>query len=301
MRPGSEEIVAVAPPFPRVVVCIPAFNEEKTIGSVVRSACRFANYVIVCDDGSADKTSSEAVKGGGLLVKHPKNLGKGAALRTLIQEASRFDPDILVTLDGDGQHDPSEVPLLVGPILERTAEVVIGSRFNNGNRIPLYRSVGNSILTALTNFSAKTKVRDTQSGFRAYSSNVIQHLAINGNGIGVDSELLVRVAEGGFRVTERDVTVSYEGNTPTFHPISHTLRVLLAILRVHFGTHLARTFRIRLLLVLSFTTAAFLLIQQVLSFQFARLAPYVLGIGTAGLGASLALNGRISRWIRKPR
>ncbi len=218
--------------FPNVVVCIPAFNEESTIGSVVRASRRFANLVIVCDDGSRDRTLLEASRNGGLVVKHPRNLGKGAALRTLIHEASKLRPDILVTLDGDGQHDPRDLPWLLEPILEGAADVVIGSRFNNGNRIPLYRKAGNMVLNALTNMTARTRIRDTQSGFRAYSSKVIPSIGIRGNGMGVDSEILFRVAGEGFRITERDVSVSYDGNTSTFNPLSHSLRVVWALVRL---------------------------------------------------------------------
>jgi len=224
---------------PRVVVCIPAYNEETRIGHVIREASLFANQILVCDDGSSDGTALEAEANGGRVIRHFRNLGKGAALRTLLREAEKASPDIIVTIDGDGQHSPRDIPKLLSPILDRSAEVVIGSRFGNGNAVPRYRKIGNSILSALTNMSARTSVRDTQSGFRAYSSKVIATMVISRNGMGVDSEILIKVAKEGFRIVERDVSINYEGDTSTFNPVSHMFRVMwglfLAFVKEHFN------------------------------------------------------------------
>lgn len=233
------ELTIGNPVLPTVVVCIPAYNEETRIGRVVREARRFAQQVIVCDDGSADKTAAEATDNGALVLRHDRNAGKGAALRTLLAMATRLSPDVIITLDADGQHDPSDIPKLVRSILTGSADVVIGSRFGNGNKIPIYRRVGNSILTTLTNMTAKTRVQDTQSGFRAYSSKVISSITINRNGMGVDSEILIKVAKGGFKIEEKKVSVKYEGETSTFNPLSHTLRVVWSLLR---GNGLTRRF-----------------------------------------------------------
>ncbi|OLD04682.1 MAG: hypothetical protein AUJ07_03375 [Crenarchaeota archaeon 13_1_40CM_3_53_5] len=225
------ELTVGNPLLPTVVVCIPAYNEETRIGSVVQEARKFARHVIVCDDGSGDRTAGEATDSGAFVLRHDRNEGKGAALRSLLGLARKLSPDVIITLDADGQHDPSDIPTLVTPILDGSADVVIGSRFGFGNKIPIYRKVGNSILTTLTNMTAKTKVQDTQSGFRAYSSKVISSITINRNGMGVDSEILIKVAKGGFKIEEKNVSVKYEGETSTFNPVSHTLRVVWSLLR----------------------------------------------------------------------
>lgn len=219
---------------PRIIVCIPAYNEEPRIGPVVREASMFAEQVLVCDDGSSDHTGLEAQANGGRVLRHDRNLGKGAALRTLMLEAQKARPDIVVTLDGDGQHSPKDIPSLLVPILDKSAEVVIGSRFGNGNAVPRYRRVGNSLLSAMTNLSAKSKIRDTQSGFRAYSSRAFPAIMISHNGIGVDSEILIRLTRGGFKIAERDVAVKYGRETSTFNPLSHTFRVVWSLIRVFF-------------------------------------------------------------------
>jgi len=221
----------VNPLLPTILVCIPAYNEETRIGRVVREARKFSNNVIVCDDGSVDRTAAEATDNGAFVTRHDRNEGKGAALRTLLEVARKFAPDVVITLDADGQHDPSDIPKLVLPIRDGLADVVIGSRFGSGNKIPIYRKIGNSILTALTNMTAKTKIQDTQSGFRAYSSKVISSITINGNGMGVDSEILIKTAKRGFKIEETNVSVKYEGETSTFNPLSHTLRVVWSLIR----------------------------------------------------------------------
>lgn len=220
---------------PEVIVCIPAFNECESIGRVVQQSRIFSNQVLVCDDGSKDDTFAEAAKSGARVVQHAANLGKGAALQTLLREALRLNPDVVVTLDGDGQHAPSDIPTMVKPILEGAVDVVVGSRFNGGNHIPLYRRLGNSILSTVTNWSAGTRIEDTQSGFRAYSPRVLESIPIRENGMGVDSYILVQAARGGFRIGEQKVSVSYADNTPTFNPVSHVVRVLWSLARLKFS------------------------------------------------------------------
>ena len=214
-----------------MIVCIPALNEAGAIGPVVKEAKRYSGLVLVCDDGSSDKTSEEALSMGAIVFRHSRTMGKGAALRTLFQEASKLSPDVVVTLDGDGQHDPADIPRILGPIIDGSADMVIGSRFNNGNDVPFYRVIGNSLLNILTNLAARTLIRDTQSGFRAYSARAAATLSIAEKGMGVDSEIIMDLAKTHSRITERSIRVTYEGDTSTFNPVNHTIQVVLALIR----------------------------------------------------------------------
>ncbi len=116
-----------------VVVGIPAFNEEKTIAKIVIGAQKYAQLVVVCDDGSTDLTAEIAERLGAVVVRHKKNLGYGGALQSLFKRARELQADVLVTLDSDGQHDPEEIPQLIKPIEDGVAEVVFGSRFKDEN------------------------------------------------------------------------------------------------------------------------------------------------------------------------
>lgn len=167
---GLSESLIHADSSPDILICIPAFNEEATIRDIVSRSKTYGTQIVVCDDGSADDTVSEASKNGATVTTHLRNMGKGAALKTLLQVAAKFHPDIIVTSDGDGQRDRSDIPLLTRPVLDGLADVVIGCRFNGKNQIPFYRRFGNNLLNLITNWSAGTSIRDTQSGFRAYSS-----------------------------------------------------------------------------------------------------------------------------------
>ena len=127
------------------VACIPAFNEENTIGSVVKKSLEYVDKVIVCNDGSRDKTAKNAEKSGAIVISHVKNLGKGAAMQTLFQQTKDIQADVMVTIDGDGQFSPEEIPKLIDPIIYDKYDVVIGQRFSS-EQMPYYRRVGNKAL-----------------------------------------------------------------------------------------------------------------------------------------------------------
>ncbi|HID17259.1 TPA: glycosyltransferase family 2 protein, partial [Candidatus Bathyarchaeota archaeon] len=131
---------------PSIIACIPAYNEEETIAKVVIQAQKNVDKVIVCDDGSNDLTGVIAEGLGAEVLRHERNLGKGAALRSLFRRAEELGADVTVTLDGDGQHDPADIPRLVEPILRGEADVVVGSRYFGGEPagegMPRYRRFG---------------------------------------------------------------------------------------------------------------------------------------------------------------
>lgn len=166
----------------KVVVVLPAFNVQDTIGEVIIRTERYVDEVVVVDDGSRDLTSVLAERLGAKVLRHQENLGKGVALRTGFRYACEAGFDVLVTLDSDGQHNPGEIPILIDPIMRGEADVVNGSRLIFDTEMPFYRRVGNMLLTALTRRSQG--VLDTQSGFRAYSRRAIGAIDIRSSGMG---------------------------------------------------------------------------------------------------------------------
>ncbi len=226
MSPSPNKSAAI-----RIAVLIPAFNEEGTIAKVIVKAKRHANYVIVCDDGSSDMTREIAESMGAVVIRHDKNMGKGAALRSLFDATRAVPADVIVTLDGDGQHNSDEVPSIVRPILDGEGDIAIGSRFNGRNRIPLHRRVGNRLLDFITNLRASDKIEDTQSGFRAYSRKAIELLDVVENGMGVDSQIILDARKAGLRIVDRPISVSYRGDTSTLNPVRHLGEVIISIIR----------------------------------------------------------------------
>ena len=214
------------------LVCIPAFNEEKTIGDMVRGSLRYADKVIVCDDGSTDGTARVAKDSGAQVISHKKNEGYGSSIITLFERAREENADIVVTIDGDGQHDPEQIPLLVNTLQENNVDVVIGSRFlDNGSKTPGYRRQGIKIITSAANFGADFKVSDAQSGFRAYSKRAIESIHPTETGMSVSTEILFKISNKGLTLAEVPIVISYNGNTSTQNAVPHGVVVLMNTLK----------------------------------------------------------------------
>ena len=216
------------------LVCIPAYNEEGPIGDVVRNSLPFADKVIVCDDGSSDHTSDHAQSAGAIVIRHEKNLGKGAAMKSLFKYALEQNADAVVVIDGDGQFLPEEIPKLINPILKDESDIVIGYRFDEKTQMPSYRKFGNKVLDKVTNLASELPFRDTQSGFRAYSKKAIEKIRFIDNGFGADSEILIDAARKGLKISENKVTVIYDtgGQTSTKNPISHSSGVIVSLVEL---------------------------------------------------------------------
>ena len=198
----------------KTVAVIPAYNEENSIAKVILGTRRYVDRVIVCDDGSKDMTSVIAKELGATVVRHDENRGKGEALRTLYKEIAELCPDIIITVDGDGQHDPDQIPMLVKPIEAGESDVVVGSRYIDGGEMdaPLYRRFGLRVINFLYKKVAGLQIRDTQCGFRAYSRKAFEFLMQGDEkGYGIDGEQLVLASKNGIRVMEVPVSVKYNG------------------------------------------------------------------------------------------
>ena len=213
------------------LICIPAYNEEANIGKLIKDCKKFADKVIVCDDGSIDYTSELAKKEGAIVLQHEKNQGYGSAIATLFDYSRKENADMMVTIDADGQHDPNEIPLLFDAIVKHNVDVAIGSRFLNDNDTPAYRKAGIKIITSATNYSTNLKVSDSQSGFRAYSNLAINEIVPTETGMSVSTEILLKVSNKGLSLAEVPITISYDGDTSTQNPVSHGTSVFATTMK----------------------------------------------------------------------
>ena len=211
------------------VAIIPAYNEEVALGSIILRTLQYVDEVIIVNDGSDDKTVEVARLAGAEIINHATNLGKGEALKSGFSAIG--DVDVVVTIDGDGQHNPDEIPSLIKPIIEDGADLVNGSRYMNGpeENTPAYRRVGQQVLDNATNISAGIKVTDSQSGFRAFSPAACKVFRFYDTGFGIESEMLVDVAEAGLKIVEVPITVRYDVDGSTKNPVTHGVGVLLKI------------------------------------------------------------------------
>jgi len=216
----------------KITVGIPAFNEAKNIAAIIIELKKITDSIVVCDDGSSDLTAEISEKLGVTVVKHKKNMGYGAALRTIFQKSVELDSDVLVTFDGDGQHRIEDINKILQPLKNNEADVVIGSRFlDNESNVPSYRKIGIKVITQVTNASLKKKLTDSQSGFRAYNKKVLAQISPSEMGMGISTEILIKASNNGLRIAEIPITVLYSGDTSTHNPLSHGTSVLISTIK----------------------------------------------------------------------
>jgi glycosyltransferase involved in cell wall biosynthesis len=217
-------------PKPLIVAAIPCFNEERFIGSVVLKVKKHVDKVIVIDDGSTDASVEVATDAGAVVRSHGSNKGYGAAIRTALNCGREEGSDVLVIIDGDGQHKASDIPRLVKPVLEGEADVAIGSRFlGKATGSPLYRRLGQRVLNVATNVGSGRKLSDSQSGFRAYSAEALRKLNLTENGMSVSSEMQFAISSKGLKVAEVPIDVCYADKAKR-NPVGHGVNVLSRVL-----------------------------------------------------------------------
>ena len=216
----------------KIVIGIPAYNEEKNIASLLIKLKKISQTIIVCNDGSTDLTGKIAKELGATVIEHEKNSGYGSAIKSIFLKAHEIDADVLVTFDADGQHRIEDINVILEPIKNNIADIVIGSRFlNNNQEIPKYREIGIKAITKLTNVTGGTKITDSQSGFRAYSKKVLEEIKPQESGMGISTEILIKTQKAGFKIMEVPIIILYEGDTSTHNPISHGSSVILSTLK----------------------------------------------------------------------
>ena len=190
----------------KTIAVIPCYNEGKTIAEVIKKTKKHVNKVIVVNDGSTDNTEKQAKKAD-LVLNHIVNMGKGLALKTGIEAAIKNKADIIVTLDGDMQHDPYDIPRLLNKI-KKGADIVIGCRELDKN-MPLTLKFGNWFLYNSFKTLFKVDIHDTQSGFRAIRSSIYQKLKWNTSGYAVETEMLVNLDKNHLKYKEIPIKTVY--------------------------------------------------------------------------------------------
>ncbi len=216
-----------------IVAVIPCYNEEKTIADIVVRAKKYCHRVIVVDNGSSDKTSLAASESGAMVVQYREVQGAGATTSFGINTALvNKKHDIIVMIDGDGQHNPDEIPLLVNPIMDGEADLVIGSRFLGEYKIAKYRKFGIDIINWLYNIGRADKLTDTQSCFRAFIREIAEKVGVTENGFGFSTEFLIKARK--FRIREVPISCIYHQDyhqNSTKNPITHGIEVAFATIK----------------------------------------------------------------------
>lgn len=193
----------------KIYICIPVFNEGKIIKEVI-TEIRRAGYenIIMVDDGSNDNTFEEASKNGAIALRLKINRGKGAAIKTAIEGAKEFDADVVVTMDGDGQHNPLDIEKMVH-LLGKGYDVVLGSRLMNTKGMPSRKILANRVGNFITWYIYGLWVTDSQSGFRAYSKKALELIDTRSDRYEYDSEIIREIHRNKLKYIEIPIEVRY--------------------------------------------------------------------------------------------
>ena len=197
----------------RTLAVIPAYNEGARVGKVVAEAKRFVDAIIVVDDGSRDDTARFASEAGAIVLRHMENCGAGAATMTGIAAARELHAEIVVTLDADEQHDPSDIPALLEPIRRGEADVVFANRFGQRNRIPLIRRFFNGVGNVITFVATGKWISDSQCGFKAFGPKAVAEIQLRMSGYEFCTEIVRECAKWHWRVIQVPAKVLYSEYT----------------------------------------------------------------------------------------
>ncbi|HDL64098.1 MAG TPA: glycosyltransferase family 2 protein [Proteobacteria bacterium] len=212
-----------------VSVLIPAFNEGEYIAEVVRGALRSVCRVLVVDDGSADRTVAVAKDAGAEVICHPENRGKGAALRTGFELLLADGSEAIVVLDGDGQHDPEELPAFIKRANERGADIVVGNRLANAAGMPRVRYWTNRAMSIILSWLSQQKIPDSQCGYRLIRREVLESINFTTENYDLESEMLILASRLGFKIASVPIKTIYTGQVSEIKPGRDTVRFLRLI------------------------------------------------------------------------
>jgi glycosyltransferase involved in cell wall biosynthesis len=213
----------------KICVLIPAYNEAEHLDTLLAEVTPFVQDVIVVDDGSEDGSSQVASARGARVVRHEQNLGKGAALRTGFDYVLKGDWDAVITMDGDGQHDPRDVPGFLA--MAGNADVVIGNRMTDPRNMPLVRLLTNKGMSLLISLLTRQKIPDTQCGFRLMTRKVLKNLVFATSNFESESEILIAACKDKYTVVSVPIQTIYRQEKSKIRPVRDAVRFLKLILK----------------------------------------------------------------------
>lgn len=216
----------------KTCVLIPCYREHKRIAEVVKGCLGHLPTVLVVDDGSEDGTAEAARRAGAEVIVHPKNQGKGASLKTGFDWALKNGFEAVICLDGDGQHDPDEIPKFLEAARDADVHIVLGSRMGDVADMPGIRQWSNRTTSKWVTRLGHNVIRDSQSGFRLIKSEVLKTVHLRTRRHDADPELLIKAGRAGFKVLEIPITTIYHPDgKSSINPVLDTIRFIKLVIR----------------------------------------------------------------------
>ncbi len=218
----------------KTCLLLPSYNVSRTVKQVIREANLFVGDIIVIDDGSSDRTGEIALACGAVVLKHPQNCGKGMALRTGFDYAIRAGYQLIITMDSDGQHKPSDLPCFLDRFRQTKPDILIGGRFENRSSMPIHRQLNNRLISTVGTALCRQRVPDFQSGYRLIRAEVLKAVSLKTERYETESELLIKAARLGFSIESIPIRAVYGdeiSNIKPFREIRLFTKLLIASLR----------------------------------------------------------------------
>lgn len=210
----------------KICVMIPSFNEERTLGQIIRELKTRGLTVYVVDDGSTDGTAVIAKKEGAILVRHQKNMGKGAAMRTGFGRVLESDFEAVLVMDADGQHTIEDVDRFIAEENYMGADMIIGNRMFDTSRMPAHRAITNRFMSSMISRISGQYVPDTQCGFRLIRREVLRTIRLESSNYEIESEMILKAARAHFTIESLPIKTVYEDERSKINPIVDTLRFI---------------------------------------------------------------------------
>ena len=292
----------------KVVVTIPAFNEEKTIAKVVKnikeimSRTNYASHVLVVDDGSSDNTAKVAKAAGAIVYSHPKNYGLAETFRTEISKSFGLKPDIIVHIDADSQYQPKEIPKLLEEI-KKGNDLVLGSRFKGRiEEMPLIKRLGNIAFSKVLSQIVGLKISDAQTGFRAFTREVAESIEITSNHT-YTQEQIIRAVRNKFRINEVPIYFAKRDGKSRLisNPLGYAVRAWINIIRIYRDYEPLKFFGVigSLIFGFGFLVGLYLVYLHLTSGIVGHLALMMLDIIILSIGLQIIIFGFIADMNRK--
>lgn len=215
----------------KVCIIIPTYNESKKIGGLLLQLAAKRIDVIVVDDGSSDRTADIAQKQGACVIRALKNRGKGAALLNGFTYALKQGYDTVITMDGDGQHDPEDIGRFFDKAEASGSSIIIGNRMSDPKNMPLDRWLTNKAMSWFISLLSGQCIPDSQCGFRLLKKDALEKLYLRTSNYETESEMLLKASRLGLKVESVSIKTIYKGERSRINPFTDTIRFLKLILR----------------------------------------------------------------------